>query len=107
MCEQAGTRNEPGPLPRVADYVFQHAAQHPRRLASVWRDQRMDYGTLAATARRMGSALIAAGVRKGDRVAMLSTPRPEFALLFLAASAIGAVWLGLHPRYRLGELRHV
>src|SRR5690606_9438948 len=43
----------------------------------------------------------------GDRVAMLSTPRPEFLIVFLAAARIGAVWVGLNPRYTLDELRYV
>src|SRR5262249_22093124 len=50
-------------------------------------------------------ALLAAGVRKGDRVATLQTPHPDFVIAFLAAASIGAIWLGLNPRYQSLELR--
>lgn len=97
-------RSEPG---RVFDLVLHHAQRDPDRPALVWRDSRLNYVGLAAKVRQTADALLAAGVRHGDRVAMLATPRPEFVILFLAVSAIGAIWLGLHPRYRLGEFRHV
>jgi acyl-CoA synthetase (AMP-forming)/AMP-acid ligase II len=56
---------------------------------------------------RCAAALRASGVRPGDRVAVLTTPRPEFLTLFLALSRIGAVWVGLNPRYTRDELLHV
>ena len=38
---------------------------------------------------------------------MLVSSRPEFFEAMLASVAIGAIWLGLHPRYKLPEFRHV
>lgn len=38
---------------------------------------------------------------------MLCPPRPEAFISFLAAAKIGALWLGLNPRYQLPELSHV
>ena len=47
------------------------------------------------------------GVQVGDRVAMLATPGPEFIVMLLATTEIGAIWVGLNPRYRMREFQHV
>ncbi len=93
-------------LPRISDYVFHHAQLTPDREALVGAGQRLSYAAFAAEVRRVAGALLAAGVRPGERVAMLCSPRPEYFVTFLATAAIGGVWVGLHPRYQLGELRH-
>ena len=53
---------------------------------------------------RAARALAAAGVQRGDRLALLCTPRPEYLLLLMAASRIGAVYVGLNPRYTTAEV---
>lgn len=70
-------------------------------------DARRDYRRAASEVDRCARALIASGVRPGDRVAVLTTPRPEFMTVFLALSAIGGVWVGLNPGYTRAELAHV
>jgi acyl-CoA synthetase (AMP-forming)/AMP-acid ligase II len=49
-------------------------------------------------------ALGDAGLRPGDRLALLCTPRPEYLLLLMAASRIGAVYVGLNPRHTAAEV---
>ncbi|HEV8332960.1 MAG TPA: class I adenylate-forming enzyme family protein [Steroidobacteraceae bacterium] len=94
------------PLSKISDYAAWHAARHPNAVALVHGEHRITYRALVQQVDLLAAALLAAGVRKGDRVAMLSTPHPDFAVTLLAASSIGAVWLGLNPRYRLPELQH-
>lgn len=94
-------------LPRISDYTKWHAEKRPETIALVLDDERMSYAALHNAVERLARALIAAGVRKGDRVATLQTPRPEYFVAFLAAASVGAIWIGLNPRYRLGELEHV
>jgi acyl-CoA synthetase (AMP-forming)/AMP-acid ligase II len=45
-------------------------------------------------------------VEKGDRVALLSAARNEFLLTYMAAGKVGAMWLGLNPKFTLDELRY-
>ena len=52
-------------------------------------------------------ALLASGVEKGDRVATLCTPSSDFYVIFLATVNIGAIWIGLNPKYSLDEFKHV
>lgn len=70
-------------------------------------DARRDYRQAIADVRRCARALLASGVRPGDRVAVLTTPRPEFMTVFLALSAVGGVWVGLNPGHTRAELDHV
>ncbi len=65
------------------------------------------YAELAEQVDSLAKGFLAAGVRKGDRVAVLSHPHPQYWLTFLASLSIGGVWIGLNPKYRLPELIHV
>lgn len=97
-------------LPRfttLADYLDHYAAETPAADA-VWHDGALlSYAELAEKVERMAGSLAAAGLSAGDRVAVLSTPRPEFLISLLAAFKLGAVWVGLNPRYTYRELAHV
>lgn len=99
--------NRPPVLPRIFDYLAYHAAEQPLAEAMVHGDRRWTWADLAAEVDGMARAFLAAGVHKGDRVACLSTPRPEFWISFLAAARIGAIWVGLNPRHTGPELAHV
>jgi acyl-CoA synthetase (AMP-forming)/AMP-acid ligase II len=90
----------------ISEPVTAHAMRDPNAVALVFGERRISYRELMQQVDRLAAALLAAGVRKGDRVAMLSTPHPDFVVSVLAASSIGAIWLGLNPRYRLPELQH-
>jgi acyl-CoA synthetase (AMP-forming)/AMP-acid ligase II len=55
----------------------------------------------------MARAMLAHGLKPGDRVAILSTPRLEFWVVLLATLRIGCIAVGMNPKYRLPELRYV
>lgn len=92
---------------RITDYLPRWAAAAPDREAAVLDDTRITFAELDRRVDRLARALLAAGVRRGDRVATLCTPHPDFYVAFLASASIGAMWLGLNPRYTLDELRYV
>jgi acyl-CoA synthetase (AMP-forming)/AMP-acid ligase II len=94
-------------FPRISDYATYWAAHTPDAEALVLNDSRISYAELAKLVHRCAARLVDMGVQPGDRVAMLSAPRPEFFIVFLASARIGAVWLGLNPKYTLDELRYV
>lgn len=93
-------------LPRLVDYVRHWAEIEPEREAAVMDDIRITYAELSSRVADLSRALIANGVGHGDRIAMLTPPHPEFLVSMLATTDVGAIWLGLHPRYRLPELHH-
>ena len=97
----------PSLLPRISDYASWQAERRPDAVAMVLDGVTITYAALADGVDRLARALLAAGVRKGDRVASLLPPHPQYLVDFLAAASIGAIWVGLNPRYQLDELRYV
>jgi len=94
-------------LDRISDYARYYAARTPSAEAMRIDDRCWTYRQLADEVDAIARALIASGVKKGDRVATLLPPHPDYFLIFLATSSIGAIWMGLNPRYRIDEYRHV
>jgi acyl-CoA synthetase (AMP-forming)/AMP-acid ligase II len=94
-------------LPRISDYVAWHAYATPDAVALVAEGRETSYAELNAAIDSLAKALLAAGVRKGDRVATLQAPRPDYVTTWLAAASIGAIWVGLNPRYQTSELVYV
>jgi len=94
-------------LDRISDYVEWYAERSPSAEALVLDSRRIDYAQLTSEVRALSSAMLAAGVRSGDRIATLATPHPDFFIIFLAAVSIGAIWVGLNPRYQRNELEYM
>lgn len=94
-------------LPTLAHYVHHHADRDPGARAVLVGDEWVGFGALAAAIDRTSRGLIAAGIAPGDRVALLSTARPSVLVHYLAATQIGAVWMGLNPKYTPDELAYV
>ena len=68
---------------------------------------RINYDQFAKQVTSLTKALLAQGLKKGDRVAFLGMPRPEYMIVMMSVVDIGAIWMGMHPRYKLNEFRHV
>jgi acyl-CoA synthetase (AMP-forming)/AMP-acid ligase II len=94
-------------LVRLSDYVQHHAETVPEREAIVFGTRRLSYRALDQLVDRCAASLSHVGIGRGDRIAMLTTPRPEFAVVLLAAQRIGAIWVGLNPRYKLAEIEFI
>jgi len=93
--------------PLIADYLHDYAKSQAAHEAVIFGDQRITYATLSEQVTQCAKALIVCGIQKGDRVAILCTSRPEYWVTFLATTQIGAIWMGLNPKYRLQELQYV
>ena len=95
-------------LDRTAgDMLAIAAARLPQHEAIVVPDRRISYATFHAEASRFARALIALGVKKGDKVAVWLPNRPAWLFAQYGAAMIGAVVVGLNPRYRAHELSYI
>lgn len=97
----------PALFKQISNYVHHYAEAAPRREAIIFGQDKMTYGDLSREVSRYAKAFIAAGIKRGDRVACMSNARPEYWVSFLAASEIGAIWCGLNPKYQYRELQYV
>lgn len=94
-------------LPGISDYVLKYAAEVPERIAMRSEYGEVSYRELGENVNRLALALQRSGVKPGDRVAVLTTPRADAYTIFLALNAIGAIWLGINPVYQYKEMKYV
>jgi acyl-CoA synthetase (AMP-forming)/AMP-acid ligase II len=95
------------PLPRFSDILPSRVAADPDATAVVFGDLRWTYAELCRRVDDCARAMLGCGAARGDRVATLSTPRPEYLVVYLAAVKIGAIWVGLNPVQQLDEYRYL
>jgi long-chain acyl-CoA synthetase len=89
--------NVPAALPRtIADLFTPIVAADPDREALVTRSGRWSYAELDRLADRAAHALVALGVRAGDRVAGGLPNDLDVILAFHGAMRVGAVWVGIN-----------
>ncbi len=84
----------------MAEALQQVAAARPDQEALVCGDVRLTYRELVARAEALAHGLWRLGIRKGDRVAALLPPGPEFVFLFFALARMGGVMVPLNPQLR-------
>src|ERR1700745_4454603 len=94
----------------LGDLVDEMAAAAPGAEALVFRDERLDYAGLKARVDEFARALLAVGIRRGDRVALLVTNRTEWIVGAFAAVKIGALVAAIStfstPRELVWALEH-
>ena len=73
-------------------------------LVSTFENRRFTYAALRDEVDRVGRALLALGVQKGDRVGIWSTNCTGWVLVQFATARIGAILVNINPAYRLHEL---
>lgn len=88
---------------RLIDAPRWFATQTPQADAVWFEGRTTTYAALDVAADRFARALLALGVRGGDRVAVLSTPRPEFLTAMLGIQRAGAIYVGVNPSYTRRE----
>jgi len=94
MAETAATLSM-AELSRVAAERYGDAEAARFLRDGTW--QTMSYAELWRRVAAIGSGLIELGVGPGDRVCVLSNTRPEFTIVDLAVSSIGAIVVPIYP----------
>jgi acyl-CoA synthetase (AMP-forming)/AMP-acid ligase II len=69
--------------------------------------ERITYAAWDALASRVAGGLAAAGVSRGDVVALLLPTTPLYMACYLGAARLGAVTTGINVRYRRTEIGHI
>jgi acyl-CoA synthetase (AMP-forming)/AMP-acid ligase II len=87
-------------------YVEKWADAGPDADALVFGEEKLTWHQFKEQMDAIALAYLEIGIEKGDRVALLSMARNEFLTTYMAAGKVGAIWLGLSPKYTLEELRY-
>jgi long-chain acyl-CoA synthetase len=89
------------------DQMLTHGATHyPENVAVVYKDNNLTFRELEALTNRFARALLARGVKKGDKVCLLMTNRPEFIIGFYGVARIGAIVSAMNPSYKEREIEY-
>lgn len=85
-------------------YLQRSARQWPERPAVLFRGGALSYRALEERSNRLAHALRALGLKRGDRVAIVSPNRPEIVELECALYKLGLVKVALNSRLAPAEL---
>lgn len=93
----------------VGDLLEQVAATHPSRNAVKYidRDYCRTWSEFNAEVDEVAKGFLAAGIKKGDHVAIWATNVPEWLLTLFACCKIGAVLVTVNTNYKVFELEYL
>ncbi len=89
------------------EFLTNSAKRSPDHVAIVVGDRRLTYAEVDSRSTAMAGALVEAGMRPGDRVAVYLDNRPETVIAFFAALKAGGAFLPINPTTRERKLCHL
>jgi fatty-acyl-CoA synthase len=87
--------------------LAQHADRTPDQVMTVFAGQTTTYGEMAGQAEALAGGLSAAGVGRGEVVALLSYNCPEYLETIFAANYLGAIVMPINWRLAAPEVRFI
>ena len=91
----------------IHDFIFDSARRTPGAEALVYGARRLDYAGLAMAVERAAGALLAAGVQRGERVAVYLEKRIENVAAMFGAAAAGAVFVPVNPLLKAEQVAYI
>jgi malonyl-CoA/methylmalonyl-CoA synthetase len=91
----------------IVGAMLDHASSAPERPAIFFDGKALSYGALAAEVECFARALLAWGLRPGDRVALFLENSPSFAVAYLGTHLAGGIVVLVNTQYRQTELSHI
>lgn len=80
------------------------ATSEPDRPAVFYHDEVLSYGELYRQSKMAAQALLALGIRRGDKVGVWLGNQPEWLVMCFAAAHVGATFVPLNTWYKVSEL---
>ena len=97
---------QPYPEQTLLDVLAETVRQRPEHTALIFKGRRMSYAELDRLSSAFGAALLAQGVEKGERVAVLVPNSPQAIIAQLGAWKAGAIVAPLNALYTERELEY-
>lgn len=91
---------------QLSAFLDESAEKYPNNTAIIFPHCRLSYGTLRKKAEQFAGALKEAGVKPGERVAMMLPNLPQTIIAFWGIIKAGAIVVMLNPLYREKEILH-
>jgi carnitine-CoA ligase len=104
----AAARPRAHPKAATVSTLFRAALRTaPDRAFLAMEQGTLTYAQAADWSQALAGGLAARGVKRGDRVALVSTNRPEMVVLWLACLRLGACFCPVNPGFTGGQLANV
>jgi acyl-CoA synthetase (AMP-forming)/AMP-acid ligase II len=100
-------RTAMGASQTLADMLDRNAWQYPDQTAFVWGERRVTHAQHHATASRLAHALAALGLRRQDRVGILSQNNLEFQEVYSACELTGMICATVNWRLAVPEMVYI
>src|SRR3990172_780547 len=91
----------------IGDLSRMNAIRYPDKAALIMEDVAMTYAELDRRSNALAHALIAMGIKPGDRVALLSMNRLEYPIVTQGVAKTGAILVPLNFRFGAREIKYV
>ncbi len=91
----------------LAQVLDETASRIPDGEAIIFRDRRITFRELLETADRLARALLKAGLKRGDKVAIMMTNCPEWVFTRDAVIRAGGWWVPINTRFKSAELEYI
>ncbi|MFK4497962.1 crotonobetaine/carnitine-CoA ligase [Bradyrhizobium japonicum] len=96
------------PSDRILSTILtRQAERYGERVLLVAGETRWSFGQTAAIAAASAQALVDAGIRPGDRVALMCSNRPEFLQVYFGCAWLGAIAVPINTALRGFQLSHI
>ena len=91
----------------IHDFISDAARRPPGAYAGGPGARRLDYAALALAVERAAGALLAAGIQRGERVAVYLEKRIENVAAMFGAAAAGAVFVPVNPLLKAEQVAYI
>lgn len=91
----------------LGELLWRSARRVPDKLALAYGERRWTYAALDEAVNRVANALLARGVSKGERIALLSHNNDAFVLIHFAAARIGAILVPINFMLKGSEVAYI
>lgn len=98
---------KPYPEKTLLDVIKDTKRQRPDHTTLLFKGAKLTVSELDTLSDAFGSALVAQGVKKGERIALMLPNCPQFAIGQLGAWKAGAIVVPVNPLYTGRELSHM
>ncbi|MHA1418591.1 MAG: AMP-binding protein [Candidatus Heimdallarchaeaceae archaeon] len=89
----------------MGEFFINTVEEYPERNATHFKGRFMTYTEIENDVNRLSNALQDLGIKKGDKVAILTPNSPQFVVTFFATMSIGAVFTAISPLATSKEIR--
>ena len=91
----------------TGDMLRRATVRFPDKTAIIWEGKHTSYADLNADANRFAHALAALGLKKGEKVGIVSHNRTEYGVVFFGAAKSGCILVNVSVLYAPDELQYV